>query len=240
MPEITDAELRQFVAYQNLGTPSEVSKKISDLEKDNRDQREQLRATKEKLPKDDQVVLPKAEAEALTAYKALGEASEVKTRLEKAQEDAQRLRDVELRDAVKTFVAAAGIAEEAIDTLMAIPQLKDAKFEVRTKKEKNDKGVEVEVQTPYITLAGEGEKAMSFTDAQGKVSALKGLRPATQQKDTNGKPVSFPKLGTNEQGGKGGDIYTSIREDVKARQTPPKVEEKAQAPSIYDRLHMTR
>ena len=84
MPEITDAELRQFVQYQNLGTPGEVSKKITDLEADNKTQRDQIRDLK-KLPTvpEGGRILTKDEVTEVEAYRALGTPEEVKAKVEK-------------------------------------------------------------------------------------------------------------------------------------------------------------
>lgn len=43
MPTISDVEYRQLVAYQALGTPQEIEKKISALERDNKRQRDEIR-----------------------------------------------------------------------------------------------------------------------------------------------------------------------------------------------------
>src|SRR5690349_9679447 len=105
MPEITDAELRTFVAYQNLGTPAEIAKKVGDLESDNHKQRDEIRDLKAKLPKEGEAVLPKEKADALSAYEALGKPEDLKTvvteRDELRTKDAARSREDAFRSAVK-------------------------------------------------------------------------------------------------------------------------------------------
>lgn len=85
MPEITDAELRQFVRYQNLGTPEEVEKKISELEKDNKSQRDDIRELKKAptVPEGGRIVT-KEEADEIDAYRTLGKPDEIKVTVEKA------------------------------------------------------------------------------------------------------------------------------------------------------------
>ena len=65
MPEISDSDFRQFVAYQNLGTPQDIAKKVGELESDNKTQRDEIRDLKAKLPKETEAVLPKEKAEGI-------------------------------------------------------------------------------------------------------------------------------------------------------------------------------
>lgn len=237
MPDISESDYRQFVAYTQLGTPQEIRQKIDGLEKDNKEQRDEIRGLKEKQPKDGQVIVTKDDAELLEQYKGLGAPDEVKNRLEQGAQAQVRVKDLETRAAVKAFVAAAGLAEEAVDTIIAIPDLKDAKFEVRTKKERNDKGVEVEVSTAYVTLAGDDQKAMSFTDAQGKVPALKGLRPATPTQQ-GGRQVKYAQVGGEGTGGQGESTYDRIRREAKERREKAQQQGAGAQKSIEERMGM--
>lgn len=232
MPEITDAEYRQFVLYQGFGTPTEVTKKIGDLETDNKKQRDEIRDLRAQVPAEGSVLLSKDDGAKHAAYKALGEPDALKTRLSEGDAAKQRVQDHDTRSAVQDFAKAAGISDDAIDTLIAIPALKGAKFEIR--KKKNDKQEEVPV--PYITLAGDGEKAMSMEDALVKVPALKGLKPA----DKKG-PVTFVKQGgdsTEVSGDAQQQVLDKIRN--KAKDTKEAASKSPAGKSVEERLGMAR
>lgn len=234
MPEITDAEYRMFVLYQGFGTPTEVTKKIGDLETDNKKQRDEIRDLRAQVPAEGSVLLSKEDGAKHTAYKALGEPAALKTRLAEGDAAKQRVEEHETRSAVQEFAKAAGISEDAIDTLIAIPALKGAKFEVR--KKKNDKGEEV--PSPYITLTGDGEKAMSLEDAVVKVPALKGLKPAEKGKP----PVGFVKQGS-EAGTPSGDAQQQVLDKIRTKAKDEK-ESVGKLPagtkSVEERMGMVR
>lgn len=184
MPEMPQSEIDalggfRFLASRYGGTPQSIEKKITDLEEDNRTQRGEINTLKEKLPKDGFVVVPKTQIDTLAEYEALGKPSEVKAKLEQGDQAAANLIEIQRREHAAKFVKAAGLADEAVDTLVAIPALKNAKFEVRKGKVKNDKGVEVDGEVAYVTLEGEGKSAMSYDKAIEAVPALKGLARAT-------------------------------------------------------------
>lgn len=172
MPEITDAELRTFVAYQNLGTPQEVAKKIEDLVSDNGKQRDEIRTLKESQPREGTVVLPKERADALEAYEKLGKPEDLtKALLEREdlqQKDTARTRE----DAFRAAVKAAGWPEDTVATLLDMRSLDGAVVEVKA--EKNAKGEDASV--PYLTLAGEGQKEQKLVDFAANTPQLKGLR----------------------------------------------------------------
>lgn len=233
MPEITDSEMRQFLTYQNLGTPNEIQKKISDLETDNHAQREELRETRTKLPADGEVVVPKEDADLLPKFKELGDPDTVKSRLDEGETAKTRLVEVETKTAAAQFAKAAGLAEEAVDTLVELPALKGAKFEVRKSKQQEN-GKEVEAEVGYLTLPGDDQKAMSFTDAQGKIPALKGLRTATPDKGAD-RTVSFHQQGPDNKG-KTGTVYDQIREARASEKTA--AEKGPQTKPINERLGM--
>jgi hypothetical protein len=177
VPEITDAEFRQFVRYQSLGTPDELEKlpkKIGDLEADNKQQRDTIRDLKAAAPADGHVVLPKERAEALARYEALGTPDELANvageRDELRQKDAARAR----QDAIRAAVEAAGWPAETVATLEDMRSLDGATFEVEAAT--NEKGEEVRV--PYLTLAGEGTERQKLADFAAAAPQLKGLRTA--------------------------------------------------------------
>lgn len=173
MPEITDAELRTFARYQNLGTPEDLQKKITDLERDNHKYRQEEKpALEAKLPKEGEVVIPKEKADALASYEALGKPEELKTVAQEVEElrtkDQQRTRE----DAFRAAARAVGWPEDTVLTLLDMRSLDGAAVEL--KPEKNDRGEDVQV--PYVTLAGEGQKAQKLSDFAANSPQLKGLR----------------------------------------------------------------
>lgn len=176
MPEISDSDFRQFVAYQQIGTPQEITKKVGDLEKDNHQQRDQIRDLKEKIPKEGSVVLPKEKAEALTEYEKLGtpqDLGKVSGELDDLRKkDQQRTRE----DAFRAAVKAAKWPEDTVATLLDMRSLDGATVEV--KKEKSDKGEDVEV--PYVTLSGDGQKAQKLSEFAANAPQLKGLKMETE------------------------------------------------------------
>jgi hypothetical protein len=212
MPEISDAEYRQYLSYQQLGTPTEVSRKVSDLETDNKKQRDEIRVLKENAPEDGQMLVSKGDVEELTKYRELGKLDELKTGIEVGQKAAVELAAKEVREAAVQFAATAGLAPEAVDTLTAIPALKSAKFEVRSVK--NDKGDDVNVA--YVTLEGENQKAMKYEDAVERVPSLKGLRTATKEDDKSGTKFG-PQGGPGGEKGGQENVYAKIRKDAEDR-----------------------
>lgn len=188
MPEITDAEHRQFVRYSILGTPEEVEKKIRDLEGDNKTQRDEIRDLKAAQPADGSVVVPKEKAQALEAYEKLGKPEELAAGIGERdtlrQKDAQRTR----QDAIKAAVEAMGWPVETVATIEDMASLAGAKFEVESAK--NDKGEDV--RTAHITLAGEGQQRQKLADFAASHPALKGLRTEAGQQQPQGGP-QYPK-----------------------------------------------
>ena len=244
MPDISDAEYRSYVEYQGLGTPTEIRRKRSDLENDNRDQREEIRTIKTQVPEEGQVLLSKEDGVNFTAYKELGEPATVKTRLDEGDAARTEMSNASLRTEVTAFAGQAGLANEAIDVLVSLPALKGAKYELRTKTSKNDAGAETKVITPYVTLAGEGEKAMSFEDAQEKVPALKGLRVADEEKtvEEDGTPTSYLQQGSvgkkkSTSTGKAA-VYEKIRTDAAAEAKVVETKKEGAARSVEERMGM--
>ena len=206
MPEITEAEQTERNQYLALGTPREVKAKIAALEKDNKKQRDEIRAVKEKLPKNDQVIVKKEEKKAYDAYVKLGKADELKSKVEAGDKAQVELKQVKTRNAVGTFTKAAGLHAETIDTLIALPALNDAKFEIREVKVNGEKK-----EVAYVTL--KDKEAMTFEDAKKQIPALKGLRAEESEAGT-----PFITQNPGEKRGSKGDIYAKIRKAAEDKQ----------------------
>lgn len=177
MPEITDAELRTFVAYQQLGSPQEITKKIGDLEKDNhRYRQEEKPALEARLPKEGEVVVPKEKAAALESYEKLGKPEDLQKTVTEVEElrtkDAARTREDAFRGAAKAM----GWPEETVATLLDMRSLDGAKIELKKEKGKDAKGAEVEMDVPYVTLAGDGAQPQKFSEFAANTPQLKGLK----------------------------------------------------------------
>lgn len=211
MPDIAQQDVDALGAFRHIageygGTPASITKKIRELEEDNRSQREELRGLKEKMP-EGSVVVTKEDAKLLAAFKELGEPKEIKAKLEAGDASAAKLTSLERRTEASAFAVASGLDASAVDILIALPALAGAKFEVR--KQKVDK---VEKDVGYLTLPGDGQTPMSFADAQEKVAELKGLRTATATTDKSVEGVAFVIQGGG-QGGATGTIYDTIRKE---------------------------
>jgi len=242
MPEISESELRSFVRYQSLGSPEEITSKIKGLEKDNHDQRESIRALKEKQVPDGQVVVSKADADRLKQYMEMGKPDEIKGKLEKGEEAGQRLIRLERSAAASKFVAAVGLAAEAADTLAALPSLTGAEFEVRTEKVKNDQGQEVDANVGYIVLTdAKGTKeALKMDAASVRFPELKGLRMASKDEKSG---VGFVPQGSDKGGPPpDGSVYDRIRNQRKAEADAAKAKREATTVdrSLESRLGMTK
>lgn len=203
MPDIAQSEVDQLGAFKHLagkygGTVAGVENKIAKLEEDNRDLRSENKTLKDAQPKDGQVVVSKQDADDLAAYRALNpKPTDLKTALDAGTQAQNDLAIRALRDDAVKFAKAAGLHDETVDTLTAIPALQGAKFEVRKGKVKDAKGQEVDGEIAYLTLAGENQTAMKFDDAKEKVPALKGLRVA-ESKGSEGSAARLfvPQGGT--------------------------------------------
>jgi len=219
MPEITDAEMREFHTYQAIGTPTWVKEKLSSFESDNHTQREEIRGMKEKLPKDGEVVVPKSDADKLVKYKELGKPDEIKGKLEAGATAQTNLTGAERKTAALAFVKAAGLAEETVDTLVAIPDLESAVFEVKKGKVKNKAGEEVDAEIPFITVVGadDTKETLDFAKALERFPALKGLRLAEQKGDAVSAVLPFVPQGSGEHAAVSGSIYDKIRADAKKK-----------------------
>jgi len=235
MPEITDAEIMEFARYRIFGTPESVGKKINDLEKDNRKQREEINGLREAVPEEGQLLISKEDGLEFRSYQELGNSADVKSRLESGSEASTKLQGLEIRTTAVSFAQAAGLAQEAVDTLIAIPDLSGAKFEVRKKKNDRDEMVGI----PYLTLAGENQVAMSFEDAKEKVPVLNGLRAASLgEPEKLPSKMNFVPSGGGGGGDKGGTIYDKIRQEAENKQKT--AQKQSDSRSVEDRLGMVR
>lgn len=180
MPEINDAEYRQFVRYQTIGTPDEVEKKIRELEKDNGKQRDEIRDLKAKVPEEGTVTLSKERADALSAYEALGKPADLKAQVDKLPEleagIARRDREAAREAAAKTL----GI--EGKD-LASFAGADDLTYEVRDQE---------------VERNGKKEKApvAYVKDAEGKEHPL-----ADFGKEKWGRPFEAVLTAKDEEGG---------------------------------------
>jgi len=205
---VTKTDADALRAYRALGTIEEIQAKFV---------------------KEGNVVVPKTDADELALYRALGKPDEVKTKLEKGDKDAAALALAETRTSATSFVKAAGLADTAVDALISMPQLAGAKFEVRTAKVDDGKGGQKDQPTAYLTLAGEGQTAMKFSDAEEKVPALKGLARASTNAsaDTNngGAGASWGGTGGTGSSGAGGTggktMIDSILEQMNKNSSAP-------------------
>lgn len=187
MPEISEAEYRQFVRYQSLGTPEDLErlpKKISDLEADNKQQRDEIRALKETQPAEGHVVIPKEKADALEKYEAIGTPDELANvaseRDELRQKDAARTR----QDQIRAAVEAAGWPAETVATLEDMRSLDGASFEVRTETVDGE-----QVRTPYVKLADDGAEPQKLTEFAANAPQLRGLKiEKPEEQDGGGTP----------------------------------------------------
>jgi hypothetical protein len=220
MPEITDAEFRTFVRYQNLGAPEDVEAKIRNLEKDNVNQRRTIKTLEVKVPKEDSAIVPKEDADLLPKYKALGSVSDLEREIKEGREAKTELTTTVRRTSASSFAKAAGLADETVGVLLAIPALQDAKFEVRKGKVKDKNGVEVDGDIPFIVKK---DGAVSFEEAKKTIQELNGLRERT--------PDTPDALNFHKQGGPGGggaqNVFARIRaqreEEQKAAKEAPAV-----------------
>lgn len=188
MPEITDAEFRQFVRYQSLGTVEEIEdqrKKIRKLEDDNKGYRDKIRELEAGQLPENTVAIPKERADLLEAYEKLGKPDELATVVSERDELRQREAARAREDAFRAAVKANGWPEDTVATLLDMKTLDGATVELRT--EMVD-GKEVEV--PYITLAGDDAKPQKLAEFAASAPQLKGLRTEAPKQE-HGTP--YPK-----------------------------------------------
>lgn len=175
MPEITDAEYRQFVRYQDLGTPEEVVKKVSGLETDNKKQRDEIRDLKAAAPPEGAVVLTGDEAKAYPTLKELGKPEVIQAKLTKAEETEGELAAMKRSRTVREAADAHGYKPSVLEKLPGADKLS---FEVKTEKVKDEKGEETEAKVAYVTPPEEGAEPVRLTDHAE--AAWKDFLPALQ------------------------------------------------------------
>jgi hypothetical protein len=201
MPESAFTELAQYRAIAS--TPAEVTRKIADLEKDNQKERDKVRDLTEKakaLPPEGSVVLDAEAAKKHAAFEALGKTPEELGKLtgeveELKTKDAARTR----QDAFAGAVKALGWPEDTVTTLLDMKSLDGALVEVKTEKVAGRDGKQVDTPVPYVTLAGEGQKAQRFSEFVESAPQLKGIR--TDAGNGNSSGGGFEGRTTPEQRG---------------------------------------
>lgn len=239
MPEISQSDLNEYHRYQRLGPVTEVEGKIRHLEKDNRKYRARAQELDGKVPKADQVVVSKADADLLPTYKELGTPQEIKGKLTKGEEAQKTAAKLQQKDNAVKFVKAVGIHDDAVDALLDLPALQGATFEVRKGKIKNDKNEEVDAEIGYITLAGENQKAMAYSDALDKVPSLKGLKQA-EAASTTAQPTGKPFVKQGSGAGAGAKSkWDQIREEEAAKQKKAKDDTTSGTRSLEEAMGMT-
>jgi hypothetical protein len=215
MPEITDAQMAEYRAYQSVGgTPDQLTKKVGDLEKDNQKQRDEIRGLRDdkkaleaKLPADGAVVLTGDDAAAWPRYAKLGKPDE----LEGAVTERDTLKkDAAARaweDRVKAAAEAEGWGGKPGILKLALRGLEDHVLEVRD--EKGDKG---EAKVAYIKEPGEGKSARKLRDflkdREPEVLEALGAAAGQQQRRTGTDGLPFVPQRTGE--GNAPDLRTNI------------------------------
>lgn len=174
MPEITDAELRQFAAYQNLGTPDEVNKKISRLEGENkgyRDEIKDLKAEAVQVPEGG-MILDKDKAEQFNAYTALGEPAQVKEAVQRKTELEQQVASLARKEVIRSAAEAQGFDAVALENL---PGTSGWTYEVKQETVKDSAGNETTMPVAYVVTAeGQAPKPLSAAiDADPVLSRFK-------------------------------------------------------------------
>lgn len=202
MPEITDAEFRQFVRYQNAGSPEEVERavrKVPELEGDNKKYRDEIKDLKAKPGvQDDAVVLTGDEAKRWDAVKALGKTpEEIAAELEKGTQAAARLADMERRQNARKAAEAAGLNPDAY---IALPGALGLSYEVRTEKVdgkdvsrayvKGEDGKDAALSTDYVKARPEWAPLAAAVEVKAATEARTGgYTYAPDKREGGGKPA---------------------------------------------------
>jgi hypothetical protein len=166
-------EVKKWEAFQALGkTPEELVQGAVLTA----DEKKEYEATKE--------TLQALDLKATDIPKIVEERNSLKGK------DAQRTRV----DGIAQLAKAEGLPEDTIPTLSAIMLTLDpnAVFEVKTEKEKDAGGTEVEKQVGYVTLAG--KQPMKFSEYRATTAEMKGIRTSggTESKDDGNRWVDTP------------------------------------------------
>jgi hypothetical protein len=223
MPDMAQPDFDSLGAFRSIateygGSPQSIIAHIRKLENENRKLSEEKAALDSKLPTDKQIVLDKDKGKLLEEFEALGmKPADLKTAIEAGKKAIGDLALTQTKTAAAVFAKAAGISEDAVETLITIPQLTGAKFEVRKVKGKNATGADEVREVAYVTLAGENQTAMQFEDAQEKLPVLKGLaRVAASTTTTSGASfVAQPSTSSSGVQSEKSALYDGIRDQVR-------------------------
>lgn len=197
MPDITDAEYRQWVRYQNLGTPDDLErlpKKVSDLEGDNKTQRDEIRSLKEAakpVPEGGRIVT-KEEAERFDAYIALGAPDEVKQKIVAGEEATGRLGTLERKEVIRSAAQAMGWKPEVLENL---PHSDGWSYEVREETVRDAAGKETKAKVVFVVPAAgkEAKPLAKHVEEDGVLSAfLPALKAEAQSTTPSSGPTRFP------------------------------------------------
>lgn len=143
MPEITDAQLREYQRYQQFGTPDEVDGKVKKLETvlgENKEYRTEVRDLKAKLPADGAVVLAKEDELAKwTKVKDL-DVDELSTKAAKSDELAG---EIAKRDKAENRRRAAEAEGYKLTVLDSIAGAADLEYGVAEEPDPKDTGKKV-------------------------------------------------------------------------------------------------
>ena len=216
----SEGDYKDLLAFRNLfPTPTDANRKVADLEADNQKQRKEIEGLKEKakgLPPEGAVVLTAEEAKFHEAWKALDLKPEDVAAL-KAERDTLKDKDAQRtrQDAFSGAVKALGWPEDTVVTLLDMRSLDGATVELKPEKGKDKAGKDVDVQVPYVTLAGEGQKPQKFAEFASAAPQLKGIRTDASG---NGNGTGGEGRFVAEQRGTGNGQRTVTDEDV-ARST---------------------
>lgn len=221
-------DLMRLAAYDALGydSPTAITKKLGEMERDNQTQREEIRDLKGKVPKDGSTVLTGEDAKRWDAFQKLGRTAEEiaadakklerwealnlkpeevatvqRERDELKTKDAARTR----RDAIAAAVEAMGWPKDTAATLGDLKSLDGATFEVKTEKGKNAKGEDADLPVAYVTIAG--QQPVKLSEFATKTESLKGLRTSAGTEHQEDR--SYPEQNT---GGGSGGAYDPVAE----------------------------
>lgn len=203
MPEITDAEYRQFIRFQELGTADEVVKKIDKFERENATYRQTItnqdtryKELEKQVPAEGAVVLTGAEAKVIEEVRGIAPLAEVQKRLADGQEAAAKLKQRERHDAHRDAVKVLGLKEGAAKLLDKIAP-EGAKVEQRSEKQGD-----ADVKVAYITLPG-ADKATPLADYMKQEigeDVIEGLRAQAATGTGNGGAKRWPEQGHEGKG----------------------------------------
>jgi hypothetical protein len=258
MPDnVPQSELDALGGYRSAlslygSSPAEILRNIQKIEGERDTATRRITDLENQVPKTGFVIVPKTDADDLAAYREINpkpaDLKKIVSAGAKAEED---LKIVKLKESALAFAEVVGIHPDAVDMLVALPDLKDAKFEVRDGKVKDGKGKEVDGKVGYLTLAGNDEKEMDYEAALKKVPALKGLRPADPpapvkggRAASSGQPLNFAPQGGTGSGAaanSGKNTWQKIREEEQGKGRPA-VEESSNTPKsrdLFERLNMS-